>query len=261
MKKLTILVWMMSALFLLACPTPEPEEDGGSAADAGSADRRRTDANAPHDTGSGTWVVSNYGKACTTAMQCPGGICDLMYEDVNKHCWKKCESEDDCSDFPIAVPTGGQLVCQTLTGGTDKICILASPQGGVCGDPVNAGCAGPYGGLCLLDPTEHIGFCAQACNPDQPTVNSACSGGSAWTQVCGCQSPQVCSVTDGLLTTGDGVCAPSTAEGATCGLVDGLYVICTGTYYCQDVSQTTYQGTCQTAADAGPPPTDAGSAG
>lgn len=258
MKKAMVLFSAIAAIFALACVTPETETDSGARKDGGSTDSRvRTDANAPHDSGGGTWVVSNYGKTCTSNAQCPGGICDGLYDDTAKVCWKKCTAPADCSDFPIEVPTGGEVVCSAETNlGTDTVCVLGSPQNGPCGDPYNSACVGgtnAYGALCLTDQSG-MGFCAQACNPATPTVNTSCGGGLD-TRVCGCQNGQECGTHDVSLSTGDGICAAPTTTGATCGLVNNLWVWCTGNLTCTGLSETSPTGTCQT------PPADGGTTG
>jgi hypothetical protein len=257
MKKLMVLFSAVAALFALACVTPADTDTGSSRADAGGTDTRtRTDANAPHDSGGGTWVVNNYGKTCTSNAQCPGGICDGLYDDTAKVCWKKCTTETDCSDFPLELPAGATMFCDSATnGGTDTVCVLGSPQNGPCGDPYNAACVGgtnQYGALCLTD-TSGVGFCAQACNVDTPTVNTAC--GTIDTRVCGCTGGQACGANDVSLTGGYGICAAPTTTGATCGLVNNLWVWCTGDLACTGLSETSPTGTCQT------PVTDGGTTG
>ena len=149
MKKLMVLFSAVAALFALACVAPA-EEDSGSRKDGGTTDARaRTDANAPHNTGSSTTctleqiysdqaasvcgadqycgVTTSYTAACEDNASAGGTV------------WGTCDSSNPCPIGTTCVgitQTEGQCwpwcseahpVCPQDTTGKDTFCGFFGP--------------------------------------------------------------------------------------------------------------------------------------
>ena len=268
MKKLMGLGLVSGGLiFALACTPPPAEEtdagtaraDAGTVADAGG--NTNTDSGtATQDAGgnTGSWVADNYGKQCASDADCPGGSCiDLFQGQGQATCFKNCtDAATDCADFPYN-PAGVQ--CAGI-GGSANVCIIGSGQNGPCGNPLNATCTDPDYGLCGTDQSG-VGSCVRICDPSD-TTTCRVSGFVGNDQACGCRGDDHCSTTlvafpSGVEDDPDGVCAPATTVGATCGF-DGTTLQmtpCTDGQVCDGISQSNPTGSC-----AEPSPADAGMA-
>jgi hypothetical protein len=261
MKKAMVLFWTVAALFALACVAPTEEDTGTNRADAGGTDTRvRTDARAG-DTGGGGWNVDNYGKACQTATQCPGGDCVEIYTGQyagGKACFKTCTAVGDCSDFPYDV---AGVQCLAVVSGGTKYCIHLGGQNAPCGNAMNAACDStnaPDYKSCSILWDDGTGLCMRICDPDNMTTCHLQPGGNS----CGCKGTgQGCSTTmfwfnatpDGGTPAVDGICAPTSTVGATCGFAEtGTLVFCTGNQECNGMTETNPSGTCAIAVDGGP---------
>ncbi|MFH1812498.1 MAG: hypothetical protein ABIJ09_27445 [Pseudomonadota bacterium] len=261
MKRLvTLCALALGLIFALASATPPPGDDDASTArrDAGSTDRSTTDR-ATTDTGStGTWNPQNYGMGCTSDAQCPGGKCyDIFGGQGDSACFKLCTGTPDCADFPYNT-TAAQ--CASLGTGEPSVCIMGSGQNGPCGNPLNATCTDDDYGLCGTD-SSGAGSCVRVCNPHDLTNATGCRVSGLPAGTCGCLGSDGCSNTllgfnSGVTDDPDGVCAPVTAIGATCGYDTTTYTItpCTGDQECAGLSSSSPTGTCQTpVADGGSP--------
>lgn len=235
-------------LFAVACtPVVEDTLDAStSRVDAGSFDSALPDTNVDP-----VWNVDNYGMACSGDSDCPAGACiDLFQGQGQAACFKVCGSVADCSDFPY---NAGAVQCTALSEGGPQVCIQGSGQNGPCGNVLNATCTVQEYGLCGTD-TSGAGTCVRGCNPADPTAATCTTLPAA---NCGCLNGDHCSTTlmaFGTAEDPDGICAPATSAGDTCGYdVSTLNVLpCTDDQVCDGISQSNPTGTCAVeSADAG----------
>jgi hypothetical protein len=269
MKRLATLILLALGLcFALASAAPPAEDEDASTSrrDAGSTDRASgTDTTSNTDSGGSAWNADNYGMPCTSDSQCPGGKCfDIFGGQGDSACFKSCTSAADCTDFPY---NAAAVQCASLGTGEPSVCVQGSGQNGPCGNPFNATCIDENFGLCGTD-SDGYGFCVRVCNPHDPTNTSGCRVSGLPAGTCGCTGSDGCSNTllgfnSGVTGDPDGVCAPATTIGATCGYNATTMAIvpCTGEQECAGMSSSSPTGTCQTPAADGGVPSDAASAG
>jgi hypothetical protein len=256
----TLAVLALGLVFALASATPPAGEDDASTSrrDAGSTDRTTTDRAAAQDSGAATWNPDNYGLACSSDTNCPGGKCfDLFGGSGDSACFKLCASAADCTDVPYNTAA---VQCASLGTGEPSVCVQGSGQNGPCGNPLNATCTDTDYGLCGTD-AQGFGFCVRVCNPHDPANATGCRVSGLPSGTCGCLNADGCSntllgFTSGVTDDPDGVCAPVTTIGATCGYNATTFAIipCTGEQECAGMTSSTPTGTCQTpVADGGSP--------
>ncbi len=259
-KALTFGLLACGLLFAMASATPAEDTDAGdSRRDAGSTDTNSGfDANSGTDAGAGTWSVNNYGATCTSDSQCPGGKCYNLFGAASgaaSACFKLCDTAANCSDFPYNVSA---VQCGALEEGGPGVCVMSSGQNGPCGNPFNATCSEEDYSLCGTD-SSGFGTCVRVCNPHDPTNVDGCRVTGITSANCGCSGGDGCSAnllgfTSSVEGDPDGVCAPTTTVGDTCGYSETTYVLtpCTDDQECDGLSDTSSTGLCaEPSADAG----------
>lgn len=186
------------------------------------------------------------GKVCTSIFQAQGGGVD----ESSAACYAACDTQG--AACTAAFDLAG--TCQQSQQGL--ICVVQSPNLGPCGNGANASCSDTP--VCLfLQQGDLVGFCGTVCDPEDPSTCTALADQGMPNDGCGCADTQACStspLTVGM--GGDGLCAPPSTEGDTCGIdvANATLGVCTGDLQCA-VAQGTTTGTCQLpdTGDAGVP--------
>lgn len=258
---------LFAALFALALTsacTPAPGNDAGTPDGGGATDGGGTGTdgggNGTPDGGNGTPDGGNggglaLGTACTFASaECgEGKVCTSIFtaqgsnmpDESTAACYAACDAQGNACTAAFDLPG----TCQNSAQGL--ICVAGSPNLGPCGNGANATCTDTP--VCLfLEAGSLVGFCGTVCDPANPTTCNALADAMMPNDGCGCSQGQECSTSPLQVgQTGDGLCAPPSTVGDTCGIdtTNATLEVCTGDLAC--VPGPT--GTCQPAGDAGVP--------
>lgn len=248
LKRLTVAL-IATGLLTVGCLMPIEGTDASTGRrDAGSG----TDSSGGQDTGGEqTWNTDNYGIVCTSDDQCPGGKCASIFQDSpTKSCFKTCQTGADCSDFPFDV---ANVQCSQHPA-AGLLCLHGSPQNGPCGDVLNSTCIDQTQ-ACAMDSTG-FGLCVRGCKTVDASDATLCT--AVPQSYCGCSAGQGCSMEMSLVASAndpnpDGVCAATTASGATCGFDSTTYIqlFCTDGLVCTGVTEQNPVGRCDEPPDAG----------